>query len=42
MPDANLRIASTAISNGMILVTRNTKDFEALADCSTLALMDRF
>lgn len=42
MPDADLRIASTAISNGMILVTRNTKDFEALLDCSTLALMNWF
>ncbi len=42
MPDADLRIASTAISNGMILVTRNTKDFEALSDCSTLALMNWF
>lgn len=42
MPDADLRIASTAISNGMILVTRNTKDFEVLSDCSTLALMNWF
>ena len=42
MPDADLRIASTAISNGMILVTRNTKDFEALKDCSTLAVMNWF
>ena len=42
MPDSDLKIASTAIANGMILVTRNTKDFEALKDCSTLALLDWF
>ena len=42
MPDADLRIAATAISNGMILVTRNTKDFDALKDCSTLSLFNWF
>ena len=42
VPDADLKIASTAISNGMILVTRNTKDFAALKNCSTLALLDWF
>lgn len=42
MPDADLRIAATAISNGMILVTRNTKDFDALKECSTLSLLNWF
>jgi len=42
MPDSDLKIASTAIANGMILVTRNTKDFLALKNCSTLALLDWF
>lgn len=42
MPDSDLKIASTAIANGMILVTRNTKDFSALKSCSTLALLDWF
>ena len=42
MPDADLRIAATAISNGMILVTRNTKDFDALKDCCTLSLLNWF
>lgn len=42
MPDADLKIASTAIANGLILVTRNTKDFEPLADCSTLSILNWF
>lgn len=29
MPDSDLKIASMAIANGMILVTRNTKDSSA-------------
>ncbi len=42
MPDSDLKIASTAIANGMILVTRNTKNFASLKDCSTLAVLDWF
>ncbi|WP_191014751.1 PIN domain-containing protein [Treponema zioleckii] len=42
MPDADLKIASAAISNGMILVTRNTKDFAPLKNCSTLAILNWF
>lgn len=42
MPDACLKIAATAISNGMILITRNLKDFEPLLDCSTLCLENWF
>lgn len=42
LPDADLKIAATAISNGMILVTRNIKDFLPLKDCSTLPLANWF
>lgn len=42
LPDSDLRIAATAISNGMILVTRNLKDFEPLLGCSTLCLENWF
>ncbi len=42
MPDADLKIASTAISNGMILVTRNVKDFTPLFDHSTLCIENWF
>lgn len=42
VPDADLKIASTAISNGMILVTRNTKDFDEIKKHSTLAVLNWF
>ena len=41
-PDADLKIAASAISNGMILVTRNTKDFTEIQKHSTLAILNWF
>ncbi|MBQ0050804.1 MAG: PIN domain-containing protein [Treponema sp.] len=42
VPDADLKIAATAISNGMILITRNLKDFENIKKHSTLAILNWF
>ena len=41
-PKIDIMIASTAISNGLILVTRNIKDFEPIAEVSTLLLENWF
>jgi len=41
-PEEDLQIAATAIANGMILVTRNTKDFEVIKENSTLCLDNWF
>lgn len=41
-PKIDLMIASTAIANGLILVTRNIKDFEPIAEVSTLLLENWF
>lgn len=42
LPKFDLMIAATAIANGLILVTRNTKDFEPIAEVSTLPLENWF
>ena len=42
VPDADLKIAASAISNGMILVTRNTKDFTEIQKHTTLAILNWF
>lgn len=41
-PKIDLMIASTAIANGLILVTRNIKEFEPIAEVSTLLLENWF
>ncbi|MCR4821974.1 MAG: PIN domain-containing protein [Treponema sp.] len=41
-PAFDLMIASTAIANGLILVTRNTKDFKNIAEVSSLCLENWF
>ena len=38
----DMQIAATAIANNLILVTRNVKDFEAIADFSALMLENWF
>ncbi|MBO7047455.1 MAG: PIN domain-containing protein [Spirochaetia bacterium] len=41
-PKFDMMIAATAIANNLILVTRNTADFKAIADVSTLMLENWF
>ena len=41
-PKFDMMIAATAIANNLILVTRNTSDFKAIADGSTLMLENWF
>lgn len=41
-PDFDLQIASIAIANNLILVTRNTKDFSAIASVSNLMIENWF
>lgn len=40
--DMDAQIASVAIANNLILVTRNQKDFEPIATVSTLMLENWF
>ncbi len=42
VPKIDLMIASTAIANGLILVTRNIKDFEPITEVSTLIIENWF
>ncbi|WP_288602033.1 hypothetical protein [uncultured Treponema sp.] len=42
MQSALFIIAATAIANGMVLVTRNTADFEETAERSFLRVEDWF
>ena len=41
-PELDMQIASVAIANNMILVTRNVKDFEGIASVSALMLENWF
>lgn len=42
LPYSDTQIAATAISNGMVLVTHNTADFQDLADQTFLKMEDWF
>lgn len=42
VPFADSLIAATAISNNLVLVTRNVKDFEAIKEVSTLMVENWF
>ena len=42
LPKLDLMIAATAISNNLILVTRNTADFEPIKDVSNLMIENWF
>ncbi|MBQ7509261.1 MAG: type II toxin-antitoxin system VapC family toxin, partial [Spirochaetales bacterium] len=41
-PEIDMQIASTAIANNLILVTRNTGDFSNIAEVSSLMLENWF
>ncbi len=42
LPYSDSQIAATAISNGMVLVTHNTADFEPIAETNYLKMEDWF